>query len=72
MRGERRQPDALSIHRSFVIHIYAGCDPERGAVSGRIEHVVSGEAEEFGSVKQLLRCMTRLLSRASVQSERYY
>jgi len=70
MQAERKQPDILSIHRSFVVHIYAGVDVERGKISGRVEHVVSGEAAEFASAAQLLHSIDRLLNRAAARSER--
>jgi hypothetical protein len=44
------QPDALSIHRSFILRLYRGVDLDAGEISGRVEHVVSGEASEFRSV----------------------
>ena len=62
-------PDALSIHRSFVIRLYPGIDPEAGEISGRVEHIVSGEAKEFLSVAELLDSIRLLLPRHSVRHE---
>jgi len=52
----------LSIHRSFVVRIYAD-RPGRGEISGQVEHIVSGEAAEFLSIKELLRFFDRLCDR---------
>jgi hypothetical protein len=57
------QPDTLSIHRSFVVRLYPGADPDAGKISGRIEHVVSGETKEFSSVGDLLSSIALLLRR---------
>jgi hypothetical protein len=32
----------LSVHRTFVVQLYAEADVQAGRVAGRIEHVVSG------------------------------
>jgi hypothetical protein len=57
MAAELRGPEILSIHRSFIVRLYPGDDLEAGEISGRVEHVVSGEAGEFRSVEELLRFM---------------
>jgi len=54
--------DALSIHRTFVIRLYADDDFTPEHVSGQAEHVLSGEGGEFHSVDELLRLMERVLS----------
>lgn len=53
----------LSIHRAFVVHLYADPDlVERDdCVRGRIEHVVSGEGGEFESIDGLLGFVRRVL-----------
>ncbi len=58
------QPDSLSIHRSFVLRLYPSADLEAAEISGRIEHVVSGETQEFRSVTDLLHSIGQLLRRA--------
>jgi hypothetical protein len=50
MRAEMKDPDTLSIHRSFIVRVYPGIDLDAGEISGWVEHVVSGEAGEFRSV----------------------
>ena len=67
MKAERGRPDALSIHRSFVVHIYPGADLERGRIFGRVEHVVSGDAAEFASAEELLNWIIQLLSRPALR-----
>jgi hypothetical protein len=54
-------PDALSIHRSFVVRLYPVGDLDAGEISGRVEHIISGEAGEFSSTQELLRLLSRLL-----------
>jgi len=58
------QPDSLSIHRSFVLQLYPGVDLDAAQISGRLEHVVSGETSEFRSVNDLLHSIGQLLRRA--------
>jgi hypothetical protein len=69
MKEEIRGPNGLSIHRSFIVRLYPGADPDAGDISGWIEHVVSGEAEEFCSVEELLRFIGQLLRREGSGSE---
>jgi hypothetical protein len=69
MNQEMRGPNSLSIHRSFIVRLYPGADPDAGEISGWIEHVVSGEAEEFCSVEELLRFIGQLLRRKDSGSE---
>jgi hypothetical protein len=58
-----RQPDSLSIHRSFLLRLYPGSDLDAAEISGRVEHVVSGETKEFRSVTELLLSIGQLLRR---------
>jgi hypothetical protein len=69
MKEDMRGRNSLSIHRSFIIRLYPGADADAGDISGRIEHVVSGEAEEFCSVEELLRFIGQLLRRKDSESE---
>ena len=48
------EPDALSIHRSFILRLYQDVDLDAGEISGWVEHVISGEASEFRSVSDLI------------------
>ena len=62
-------PDTLSIHRSFVVRLYPGVDLDAGDISGRVEHVVSGETKEFRSVGELLRSIGLLLHREETETK---
>ena len=57
------QSDSLSIHRSFVLRLYPSADLDAAEISGRVEHVVSGETKEFRSVSDLLHSLGQLLHR---------
>jgi hypothetical protein len=59
----------LSIHRAFVVRLYADLDLAHGRASGQIEHVVTGEGSEFHSVDELLRFMNRVLDRRQAKDE---
>jgi hypothetical protein len=57
-------PDAvgtLSIHRAFVVRLYADVEVASGRLQGQVEHLVSGEGSEFRSVEDLLRFIGRVL-----------
>jgi len=62
-KADVRQPDSLSIHRSFLLRLYPGSDLDAAEISGRVEHVVSGETKEFRSVTDLLLSIGQLLRR---------
>lgn len=51
----------LSVHRSFIVRIYADRDLAHGQASGQVEHVVSGQGSAFHSVDELLGFMCRVL-----------
>lgn len=57
-------PDSLSIHRSFVLRLYSSLNLDAAQISGRLEHIVSGETSEFRSVSDLLHSIGQLLRRA--------
>jgi hypothetical protein len=57
----------LSIHRSFVVRLYAHADPASGGVAGEIEHVVSGAGGEFHGVEALLQLIARVLEEYEVE-----
>jgi hypothetical protein len=44
----------LSVDRAFVLQIEAEADFAAGRLGGRVEHVVSGRAKRFRSLRQLL------------------
>ena len=49
-------------HWAFVVQFRAGTEVERGACTGRVEHVVSGQATHFQSLEELLAFMARVLA----------
>jgi hypothetical protein len=51
----------LSIHRAFVLRLYADPDLANERIHGLVEHVVTGEGGEFRSVGDLLRFIARVL-----------
>ena len=63
-------PDTLSIHRSFVVRLYPCVNLDAGEISGRVEHVVSGETKEFRSVGELLSSISLLLPREDLEAQR--
>lgn len=52
---------SLSRHRAFVIQFRTETDVAAGRVAGRVEHVVSGQATHFHSLKELLAFIGRVL-----------
>jgi hypothetical protein len=59
---QREHPGTLSIHRSFLVRLYADDVPADERLCGFVEHVVSGVATEFASVDELASFMRRVLS----------
>jgi hypothetical protein len=47
---------------AFVVQFRAETDVERGACTGRVEHVVSGQAAHFQSLEELLAFIARVLA----------
>jgi hypothetical protein len=54
-------PGSLSVHRAFVIQFGTRTDVARGAFTGRVEHVVSGQAALFDTLETLLAFIARVL-----------
>ena len=53
---------------AFVIQFRAGTDVGHHHVEGRVEHVVSGEAERFDSLETLLAFFARVLAARDLSS----
>ena len=51
----------LAPEHAFVIQFHANTDVEKGRMTGRIEHVVTGQATYFESLEALLAFITRVL-----------
>jgi hypothetical protein len=47
---------------AFVVQLRAGADVQRGHLTGRVEHVLSGQATSFESLEELLQFMAQLLA----------
>jgi len=54
-------PAPLSVTRAFVVQLRADTAVEQGALAGRVEHVVSGQATDFESLETLLAFMAWVL-----------
>jgi hypothetical protein len=54
-------PAPLSVTRAFVVQFRADTVVEQGYLTGRVEHVVSGQATDFQSLETLLAFMARVL-----------
>lgn len=61
MQPELEPSPPLSPQRAFVVQFHATTEIGAGPVSGRVEHVVSGQATAFSSLEVLLAFMDRVL-----------
>jgi hypothetical protein len=55
------KPASLSVTRAFVVQFRADAAVEQGHLTGRVEHVVSGQATDFQSLETLLAFIARVL-----------
>jgi hypothetical protein len=51
----------LSVTRAFVVQFRADAVVEQGRLTGRVEHVISGQATDSESLETLLAFMARVL-----------
>jgi hypothetical protein len=68
MQPELQRSPPLSPQRAFVIQFHADTEFSAGSVSGRVEHVVSGQATAFSSLEVLLAFMDRVLREVRMAS----
>ncbi len=61
---------SLSPHRAFVVQFRAETDVGQGRCTGRVEHVVSGQATHFASLEELLAFIARVLTEVRTQPRR--
>ena len=54
-------PAHLSVTRAFVVQFRADTGVEQGHLTGRVEHVVSGQATDFEAMETLLAFIARIL-----------
>ena len=59
----------LSVTRAFVVQFRADTIVEQGYLTGRVEHVVSGQATDFQSLEMLLTFIARVLSAERERSD---
>ena len=52
----------LPVHRAFVVQLQATAVVGQGQLSGRVEHVLSGQAAHFRTLDELLAFMARVLA----------
>ena len=52
----------LPVQRAFVVQLHATAVVARGQLTGRVEHVLSGQAVHFHSLDELLAFMARVLA----------
>ena len=50
------------MQRAFVVQLHATAVVAHGQLSGRVEHVLSGQAAHFQTVDELLAFMARVLT----------
>jgi hypothetical protein len=58
----------LAPERTFVIQLRSDSDLSERTLCGRVEHVVSGDSERFGSLDALLAFIKRHLSKLMTES----
>jgi hypothetical protein len=61
-QGKLQAASPLSPYRAFVVQFRTETNMARGRGSGRVEHVVSGQATHFASVEELLAFIGRVLA----------
>ena len=61
MMPAQDKPARWSVHRAFVVQFRADTVVKQGHLTGRVEHVVSGQATDFQSLETLLAFMARVL-----------
>ena len=62
MSQDRVEQAPLSVHRAFVVHFRENNDVAHRQMSGRVEHVVSGQSTHFASLEELLDFIARVLA----------
>ena len=62
MKPPSEDPSSLSPYRAFVVQFRAETEVEHGCCTGRVEHVVSGQATHFDSLEGLLGFIAQVLA----------
>jgi hypothetical protein len=53
---------SLPVRRAFVVQFRTEADLKQGKFTGRVEHVVSGQATRFHSLEELLTFLAQVLT----------
>jgi len=61
MSESLREHSSLPVRRAFVVQFRAEADLAQGCFSGRVEHVLSGQATKFASCEELLAFFAHIL-----------
>lgn len=62
MKQDVQGKSPLPVNRAFVVQFRTETDLDKGRVTGRVEHVLSGQATHFSSLEELLEFITRVLT----------
>jgi hypothetical protein len=62
----QEEPDLVR-RRAFIVQFRAETDLAQARCTGRVEHVVSGQATHFQSLEELLEFFTRVLLTVGAQ-----
>jgi len=57
-----QEKPSLPVRRAFVVQFRAEAEPEQGRFTGRVEHLLSGQALKFISLEELVAFFVRVLS----------
>jgi hypothetical protein len=68
MRSREYHGSTLSAHRAFVVHLSADGRPGRRRFSGQVEHLSSGRATCFSSLKGLVAFLADILEASAVEA----
>jgi hypothetical protein len=69
MIQDNRKPAWLPPERAFVVQFYADTALDTTHMTGRVEHVVSGQVDHFHSLATLLSFITRVLVEGETAGE---
>lgn len=61
MAQESERPAPLAAGHAFVVQFRTDTDVQQGQITGRVEHIISGQASHFTSLDDLLAFIDRVL-----------